>query len=81
MEPTTNGAGRFQRIEDKLDAIGKDIRALENRLLELEYVNKFEDVQKKDRVSVTTYRWMIFSIIASAALGVATFVGRIIWGG
>lgn len=70
-------SGRFARIEEKLDRIIEDVHLLSNRVLELEYAAKFEDIETKKRVSDRTYKWMKLSIILSVVFGLATLVSRL----
>jgi hypothetical protein len=74
-----NGAeGRFLRIETKLDHLSDDVAEVRVSIARIETNLGTQQTDVAKRVSTQTYRWMVFGIIASAVLGVASFVGRLL---
>ena len=64
--------------DQRLSKLEEEVRHLANRVLELEYAAKFEDIESAKRATGRQFKWMIAGIVATALLGLASFIQKIL---
>lgn len=76
--PVNGSAGRFARIERKLDDIMEDVTDIRVRLAIIETKSSDSAAYEGKRVSEKSYKWMLVGIGAALASGPITLLLRLL---